>query len=91
MTSFVLSRRTATSLVRPGTRLIWPCWSMASKLNASKVLRSTSPIVILPPAGAVLSLPTHRGHEQYTCNMVTGASTAEPAILPVDARKGLLP
>src|SRR5476651_1272743 len=31
------------------------------------------------------------GHEQYTCNMVTGASTAELAILLVDARKGLLP
>src|SRR4051812_17357993 len=31
------------------------------------------------------------GHEQYTCNMVTGASTAELAIVLVDARKGMLP
>lgn len=31
------------------------------------------------------------GHEQYTRNMVTGASTADLAILLVDARKGLLP
>ncbi|MBO0710053.1 MAG: adenylyl-sulfate kinase [Acetobacteraceae bacterium] len=30
------------------------------------------------------------GHEQYTRNMVTGASTADLAILLVDARKGLL-
>jgi sulfate adenylyltransferase subunit 1 len=30
------------------------------------------------------------GHEQYTRNMVTGASTAELAIILVDARKGLL-
>lgn len=30
------------------------------------------------------------GHEQYTRNMVTGASTADIAILLVDARKGLL-
>ena len=30
------------------------------------------------------------GHEQYTCNMATGASTAELAILLVDARKGIL-
>ncbi len=30
------------------------------------------------------------GHEQYTRNMVTGASTADAAILMVDARKGLL-
>jgi len=30
------------------------------------------------------------GHEQYTRNMATGASTAELAILLVDARKGVL-
>jgi sulfate adenylyltransferase large subunit len=30
------------------------------------------------------------GHEQYTRNMATGASTAELAVLLVDARKGLL-
>ena len=30
------------------------------------------------------------GHEQYTRNMVTGASTAEAAIILIDARKGLL-
>ncbi|WP_230533015.1 sulfate adenylyltransferase subunit CysN [Microvirga roseola] len=30
------------------------------------------------------------GHEQYTRNMVTGASTAQAAVLLVDARKGLL-
>jgi bifunctional enzyme CysN/CysC len=31
------------------------------------------------------------GHEQYTRNMATGASTADVAILLIDARKGLLP
>ena len=30
------------------------------------------------------------GHEQYTRNMVTGASTADIAIILIDARKGLL-
>jgi bifunctional enzyme CysN/CysC len=31
------------------------------------------------------------GHEQYTRNMATGASTAELAVILVDARKGILP
>ena len=31
------------------------------------------------------------GHEQYTRNMVTGASTAQAAIVLIDATKGLLP
>ena len=30
------------------------------------------------------------GHEQYTRNMATGASTADAAVILVDARKGLL-
>lgn len=31
------------------------------------------------------------GHEQYTRNMATGASTAELAVILVDVRKGILP
>src|SRR6202158_5554561 len=31
------------------------------------------------------------GHEQYTRNMATGASTAELAIILIDARNGVLP
>ena len=31
------------------------------------------------------------GHEQYTRNMVTGASTADVAIILIDARQGVLP
>lgn len=31
------------------------------------------------------------GHEQYTRNMVTGASTADVAVILIDARRGVLP
>ena len=31
------------------------------------------------------------GHEQYTRNMVTGASTAQLAVILIDAQKGILP
>ncbi|WP_126173774.1 sulfate adenylyltransferase subunit CysN [Altericroceibacterium xinjiangense] len=31
------------------------------------------------------------GHEQYTRNMITGASTADLAVILIDARKGVLP
>ncbi|MXO67024.1 sulfate adenylyltransferase subunit CysN [Altericroceibacterium endophyticum] len=31
------------------------------------------------------------GHEQYTRNMVTGASTADLAVILIDGRKGILP
>src|SRR5438045_2287344 len=31
------------------------------------------------------------GHEQYTRNMATGASTADAAVILIDATKGLLP
>jgi sulfate adenylyltransferase subunit 1 (EFTu-like GTPase family) len=37
------------------------------------------------------SLADTPGHRQYTRNMVTGASTADLAILLIDARKGILP
>ena len=42
------------------------------------------------PRGATSSSPTRPGHEQYTRNMVTGASTADCAVILLDARKGVL-
>ena len=40
--------------------------------------------------GARSSSPTRPGHVQYTRNMVTGASTADLAIVLVDARNGVV-
>ncbi len=42
------------------------------------------------PARAFIVADTP-GHEQYTRNMATGASTSELAVILVDARKGILP
>ena len=46
--------------------------------------------LLLHRRGASSSSPTRPGHEQYTRNMVTGASTADLAVILVDARKGVL-
>jgi len=42
------------------------------------------------PARAFIVADTP-GHEQYTRNMATGASTSDVAVILVDARKGILP
>jgi len=42
------------------------------------------------PARAFIVADTP-GHEQYTRNMATGASTSDLAVILVDARKGILP
>jgi bifunctional enzyme CysN/CysC len=52
------------------------CWSTASPPSASRASPSTSPTASSPPKRASSSSPTRPGHEQYTRNMVTGASTA---------------
>ena len=47
-------------------------------------------IDILPPPKRKFIIADTPGHIQYTRNMVTGASTAELAIILIDARKGVL-
>ena len=63
------ARRAASSTSR--------CWSTAWRPSASRASPSTSPTASSPPSGASSSSPTRPGHEQYTRNMVTGASTAD--------------
>ena len=67
------------------------CWSTASPPSASRASPSTSPIAISRPTVAAFIVADTPGHEQYTRNMATGASTADLAIILVDARKGILP
>ena len=67
-----------------------PSWSTASPPSASRASPSTSPTGSSPPSAASSSSPTRPGHEQYTRNMVTGASTADLAVILIDARKGVL-
>ena len=64
------------------------CSPTACAPSASRASRSTSPTATSPRRGASSSSPTRPGHVQYTRNMVTGASTADVAIVLVDARQG---
>ena len=57
------------------------CWSTVWRPSASRASPSTSPTGSSPPSGASSSSPTRPGHEQYTRNMVTGASTADLAVI----------
>jgi len=50
---------------------------------------STLPIATSPRRDASSSSPIRPGHEQYTRNMATGASTADAAIVLIDASKGV--
>ena len=74
---------------RPG-RSILRCSPTACAPSASRASPSTSPIAIFPRRGASSSSPTRPGHEQYTRNMATGASTADAAVVLIDASKGVL-
>ena len=66
------------------------CWWTGSRPSASRASPSTSPTAIFETPRRRFILADAPGHEQYTRNMVTGASASDVAVLLVDARKGLL-
>ena len=67
------------------------CSPTACAPSASRASPSTWPTATSPRRAASSSSPTRPGHEQYTRNMATGASTADLAIILIDARNGVLP
>ena len=71
------------------TRSISPCWSTALPPSASRASPSMSPIATSRHRSRSFIVADTPGHEQYTRNMATGASTADVAVILVDARKGL--
>ena len=89
-TSSMRSKATASATARRGRRSISRCSSTGSRPSASRASRSTSPIASSRARRRKFIVADTPGHEQYTRNMVTGASTADLAVLLVDARKGVL-
>ena len=66
------------------------CSPTACAPSASRASRSTSPTATSPRPKRKFIIADTPGHVQYTRNMVTGASTADLALILVDARKGVL-
>ena len=81
--------RKRRSVVTPGT-IDFSLFTDGFALSANKASPSMWLTVTFATPRRKFIIADTPGHEQYTRNMVTGASTAELAIVLVDARKGLL-
>ena len=68
----------------------WRCSPTACGPSASRASRSTWPTATSPRRKRKFIIADTPGHMQYTRNMVTGASTADLALVLVDARKGIV-
>ena len=68
----------------------WRCSPMACGPSASSASPSTWPTATSPRPRRKFIIADTPGHIQYTRNMVTGASTAELAIILIDAQRGVL-
>ena len=68
----------------------WRCSPTACAPSGSRASPSTSPTATSRRRRRKFIIADTPGHVQYTRNMVTGASTANLAIVLVDARKGLV-
>ena len=70
--------------------LTWRSWWMAWQAEQGKALPSMSPTAFSRPDWRKFIVADTPGHEQYTRNMVTAASTVDLAVILIDARKGVL-
>ena len=68
----------------------WRCSPTGCAPSASRASPSTWPIAIFATPKRKFIIADTPGHIQYTRNMVTGASTAEMAIVLIDARHGVI-
>ena len=66
------------------------CSPTACAPSASRGSRSTSPTATSPRPQRRFIIADCPGHQQYTRNMVTGASTADLSVVLLDARRGVL-
>ena len=66
------------------------CSPTACAPSGSRASRSTSPTATSRRPRRKFIIADTPGHVQYTRNMVTGASTADLALVLIDARKGVL-
>ena len=66
------------------------CSPTACGPSASRASPSTSPTATSPRPKRKFIIADTPGHIQYTRNMVTGASTADVALILIDARNGVL-
>ena len=67
-----------------------PCWWTACRRSASRGITIDVAYRYFSTAKRKFIISDTPGHEQYTRNMATGASTCDLAIIPIDARKGVL-
>ena len=65
------------------------CSPTACAPSGSRASRSTWPTATSPRRAGKFIIADTPGHIQYTRNMVTGASTADLALILLDARKGV--
>ena len=74
----------------PAERSTWRCSSMACKAEREQGITIDVAYRYFSTARRKFIIADTPGHEQYTRNMATGASTCDLAIILVDARYGVL-